>query len=211
MEEGLRDLVRKGYDVIAEEYLTVFGRDERRAEYVDQFISLLPAAPRRVLDVGCGAGSTAQRLVAAQLSVTGIDLSSKQIEIARTTEPRADFMVADMTQLDSLFQPESFDGVCAFYSIIHLERDLHLTVFRQIYGLLKPGGVFVASLGHNDLKYGQTDDWLGAPMFWSHFDSDSTQQLLRQAGFVIESAETHVNIELQVEIAFLWVVARRHV
>ncbi|MCE7858626.1 MAG: class I SAM-dependent methyltransferase [Chloroflexi bacterium CFX2] len=65
----------------------------------------------RVLDLGCGTGTSSVYLAHQGLRVTGLDFSAKAIEMAkaRARQERvdADFRVADVTQLD--FLTESFD------------------------------------------------------------------------------------------------------
>lgn len=57
-------------------------------------------AGRRVLDAGCGEGYLARALAAREAHVTGIDLSSLLIELARARDPggRIDYQVADLSQ-----------------------------------------------------------------------------------------------------------------
>jgi hypothetical protein len=51
-----------------------------------------------------------------------------------------------------------------------------------------------------------TGNWLGVEMCFSHFGAEANEQLLRDAGFVIEHARV---VEQDNEDArFLWVVAR---
>src|SRR5437667_8712170 len=50
----------------------------------------------RVLDVGCGSGLLAQRLIAAGFAVTGIDASPAMIELARACAPDAEFRVVKL-------------------------------------------------------------------------------------------------------------------
>ena len=96
--ESISDLVRRGYDEAADRYLA--GRDlfaSRR--FLDRFIDLVPP-PATVLDVGCGAGVPIDRsLVDAGYDVVGIDISARQIELARERVPEARFEVRDMLEL----------------------------------------------------------------------------------------------------------------
>ena len=50
-------------------------------------------------------------------------------------------------------------------------------------------------------------DWLGTNMFFSHYDGDLTQELILDAGLLVERAE--VLQQDNEETEFLWITARR--
>jgi SAM-dependent methyltransferase len=123
--------------------------------------------------------------------------------LARLHVPNARFIHADMTHVS--IPPGSFDAVAAFYSITHVPRDEHADLLRRIASWLKPGGVFLASLGA-DQSPDWRGNWLGVEMFFSHFGAEVNEQLVRRAGFNIEEAAL---VDQDNEDArFLWVVAR---
>jgi cyclopropane fatty-acyl-phospholipid synthase-like methyltransferase len=118
--------------------------------------------------------------------------------------PDAEFIHADMTAID--FSPRSFDAVAAFYSITHVPREEHASLFRRIADWLKPDGFLIASLG----SAGCADwvgEWLGTEMFFSHYDANTCERLVREAGFDIERAE--IVDQDDEDARFLWVIARR--
>ncbi len=203
MIAGPKSLVASGYDLIAEAYLERYGRSAVRDDRLRRLIALLPENAR-ILDLGCGAGIPLSRELAARsFEVIGVDASARQIELARANVPAAEFLQADMTCVQ--FSPASFDVISAFYSITHVPRDEHAALFRQIAIWLKPGGAFVASLGV-DKPGDWRGDWLGVEMFFSHFSAETNEQLVRNAGLVIEEAKV---VEQDNEDSrFLWIVAR---
>jgi SAM-dependent methyltransferase len=89
--EDQKQLVALGYDKIADDYIDRFGRSSvRTAKLAELIASIAPAAS--ILDLGCGAGiPVARDLVALGFKVTGVDLSSGQIERARRNVPEAEF------------------------------------------------------------------------------------------------------------------------
>jgi SAM-dependent methyltransferase len=118
------------------------------------------------------------------------------------------FLQADMASV--AFRPASFDGVVAFYSLIHVPRVHHAALLARVRRWLRPGGVLVASLGWHDLPVGTDPDWLGGgPMHWSFFDAQTNLRLLRQAGLEVEEARVVSQVEDEVEVSFLWVVAHK--
>jgi SAM-dependent methyltransferase len=204
MIEGPKSLVASGYDLIAEAYLERYGRSAVRDYWLRKLIALL-TENARILDLGCGAGiPVARELAARGFEIIGVDGSARQIELARASVPAAAFLQADMTSVQ--FSPNSFDAICAFYSITHVPRGEHAALFRQIATWLKPGGAFVASLGA-DKPGDWKGDWLGVEMFFSHFGAETNEQLIRNAGLAIEEAKV---VEQDNEDGrFLWIVARR--
>jgi 2-polyprenyl-3-methyl-5-hydroxy-6-metoxy-1,4-benzoquinol methylase len=197
-------LVARGYDAIAERYFQQYGRSQVRDRWLEELVALLPRRAR-VLDLGCGAGiPIARELATRGFGVTGVDSSARQIELARSSVPGAGFIHADMTNVE--FATKSFDAVVAFYAITHVPREEHAILLRRIASWLEPGGIFLASLGAASLP-GSTEAWLGTHMFFSHYDAQANERLVRDAGFSIERAE--VIDEEKDDGRFLWVIARR--
>ena len=60
------------------------------------------------------------RALADGRTVTGVDISARQIELARAAVPGARFIHADMTGLD--LPSDSLDAVVAYYSLTHVPR-----------------------------------------------------------------------------------------
>ena len=200
------ETVARGYDEIADRYLAWSTDSSVRLRWLTALRAALPSAAR-ILDLGCGPGVPVARwLVDAGYDVTGIDGSRAQIERARRNVPEATFRVGDMTTVDT--EPGSFDGVVAMYSITHVPRARHAALFRRIHEWLRPGGVFLASLGAGDSP-DWTGEWLGVEMFFSHFDAETNLRLVTGAGFVIERQEVVAEDEDGDPVSFLWVLAQR--
>src|SRR5919109_1173881 len=117
-----RRIVERGYDRIAEEYPDWASRVrvEERARYTQALLDSLPEGAA-VLDLGCATGELLTKRLAERFAVTGVDISERQIELAKRRVPKATFVRADMTEIR--FPPESFDAVAAFYSLTHLPRE----------------------------------------------------------------------------------------
>lgn len=161
-----------------------------------------------VLDLGCGAGVPATKWLAERFSVVGVDISEKQLELAKENAPNARFIKADMASLD--FEPAAFDAVVAFVSIIHVPREEHAGLFGKIHGWLKSGGYFLATLSVGEWE-GEDADWeaWGAAMWWSHHDADENLKMLREAGFGIISSEAISGKGVGDEETWLWVLAEK--
>ena len=200
-------VVAAGYDVIAERYLEWTGGGQVRNHYLRQFHDLVPVGGH-VLDLGCGAGVPVAKKLAERASVVGVDISATQVALARQKVPEANFINADMMVAE--FPPESFDGISAFFSLTHLPREEHAAMLWRIAAWLRPGGVFVASMGDIGSDDETENNWLGAPMFFSHFDAATNSQLIRLAGLQPFHEEVVEHVEEECVVRFLWVIARKN-
>jgi cyclopropane fatty-acyl-phospholipid synthase-like methyltransferase len=135
-----------------------------------------------VLDLGCGCGVPATAVLAERYLVTGVDLSPVQISRARRLVPTAQFECADMAAVD--FPAQTFAAVVSFYAIIHLPLEEQPPIFRNVRRWLRPGGYLLATLGAGAWT-GTEDNWLGAPMYWSHADRATYVAWLEEVGFEI--------------------------
>jgi cyclopropane fatty-acyl-phospholipid synthase-like methyltransferase len=176
------------------------------ARFVDELSARLPAGAR-VLDLGCGNGAKIARL-ATRFEVVGVDLSERQLSLARANVPEATFVHGDLAELD--FTPGSFEAITALYSLVHVPREDHQALFERIGRWLEPGGLFLTSLSHVGGE-DRTDEWLGVEMFFSGFDADTNRRLVRDAGFELEVDELvwMREPEPEGEVAFLWLLARK--
>lgn len=208
MTNDPKQIVAQGYDNIAERHAewASHTRTEERGRYAALLLETLPAGAQ-VLELGCGVGLPTTQLLAQHFAVTGVDLSARHITLAQRNVPSATFMHADMTELK--LPPASFDAVAAFYSIIHVPRAEQAALYQRVATWLRPGGLFVATLGARAMEAGFEENWLGAPMYWSSFDVDTTKRLVTEAGFQLLSAQEETADEDGVPVTFLWVVAQK--
>jgi len=200
-------IVAEGYDRMAERYLawSDLKPSPTRLRYLALALELIPPGSD-VLDLGCGAGVPMTAALAEGRAVTGVDISSTQLAMARRNVPGATFLQADMTALT--FEPASFDAVVAFYSLTHVPRHEHAELLGRIRGWLRPGGLFLASMGADDEPGDVERDWLGVDMYFSHFGAKANRRLIERAGLVVERSELAVEPEDRHDARFLWVVAR---
>jgi 2-polyprenyl-3-methyl-5-hydroxy-6-metoxy-1,4-benzoquinol methylase len=178
-------IVRRGYDRVSHAYRADDAVDGQYGEWLDLFEKRV-AAGAEVLDLGCGCGVPVARRLSRRCDVTGIDISPVQIERARVLVPQARFICADMSTVQ--FPSQSFDAVVCFYALIHLPLDEQPAILRTIASWLRPGGLFMATVGHLAWT-GLETDWLGVEggdMWWSHADTGTYRRWLTEAGLTIE-------------------------
>lgn len=203
-----KQVVEQGYDLIAERHLewAQGARSAERAYYTSVLLDRLPAGAH-VLDLGCGAGVPTTQELARRFHVTGVDISKHQIALARLNVPAAEFLQGDFTQLS--FPPASFDAAIAFYALIHIPREEQAQVLQDIHAWLRPGGLLVATMSTHSVNRDFGEDFLGARMFWSGFDSETNKQMIENAGLRIIRAQEETAVEFERPVTFLWVIANK--
>jgi 2-polyprenyl-3-methyl-5-hydroxy-6-metoxy-1,4-benzoquinol methylase len=172
------EVVRTGYDRAAESYSA--GRNRFQNErYLDRLLRELPP-PATILDVGCGSGNPIDRFLADHgYSILGIDISSRQIELARRLIPEGHFEVRNM--LDLTPGEYEVDGIVSFYAIFHTPRDRHGELLMTLTSFLRSRGVMLITMGADEYE-GREGDFHGVEMYWSHFTARTNRKLLEAAG-----------------------------
>jgi SAM-dependent methyltransferase len=177
-----KEIVRTGYNAIAARYLAERREDSEDVRLLDELVRRLPP-DSCVLDAGCGAGVPVTRLLSRSHRVVGADFAEAQIRMARLLVPEARFVCQDLVRLG--FAERTFDAVCSYYALIHVPRREHAAVLRNFRRLLKPHGLALLCLGAEDLEADVAEDYLGARMYWSHFDAETNLRLVRGCGLEV--------------------------
>lgn len=181
MDHG--EIVKARYDTVADRYLAHRPRNTADIRLLDRLIESAPK-DATLLDAGCGAGVPVTEILAQRFEVTGVDFSKEQILRAQRLVPRARFLCADLRAVE--FPKDTFDALCSYYAIIHIPRMDHAALLKRLAHFLRPGGVALLCLGAGDLPSDSVPDYLGAPMYWSHFDASTNEQLVKQSGLRVE-------------------------
>ncbi len=141
---------------LAEKYLTgVRGAIPLAAEQIDVMLQLLQALDRpvqRFLDLGCGNGILTAAILEKHPHAHGVllDFAPAMIDAARAAlQDHADqlrFVLADYGQIDWIRHVQEytpFDTIVSGFSIHHQPDERKQSLYRQIFELLRPGGIFV--------------------------------------------------------------------
>jgi cyclopropane fatty-acyl-phospholipid synthase-like methyltransferase len=185
-----KDIIRQGYNKVSHAYYGDNGcpLNNAREDWVKVIIDRLDPGSK-VLELGCGCGMPAAKLLAEKFSVLGIDISDTQIDRARQFVPDAEFIRMDF--LDYEFPSGHYDAIVSFYAIVHVPLDRQLDLLERITVALKPGGLLMLIAGHRAWT-GTEDNWLGvegATMYWSHADRDTYAEWIKKVGLVLEWEE----------------------
>lgn len=182
-----KEMVKVGYNEAAETLEKIFGIDreeeEEEVKVLSDFSSRIPSNSR-VLDAGCGNGAYS-RILSETFEVIGVDISEKQIELAIQNTPKAEFFCQDMTKLT--FPDEYFNGILAYYSIIHVPREEHHELLKDFHRMLQINGNILMTFHSSDDPESYDGDFFGtgAKMFWSGFDETTNLKMVQDIGFKI--------------------------
>ena len=209
MSDDPKQIVEAGYDAVADRYAE-WSQNEITGSpaiaYLEKLLAMLPG-DAAVLELGCGNGEPAARMLAPGRQYTGVDISAEQLRRAQELVPSGSFVKADYTKLD--FPRSSVDAVVALYTFGHVPLDELPGLLSRIASWLRPGGHLLATAGsraHPDGTY----DWLGVPMFFSGFDVDTNLRLLSEADLELLEHEVVCQDEGdEGKPCFLWILARK--
>ena len=182
--------LKETYNLIAEDWHRDHSHDDWWVEGTDIFIKKLPLNAH-VLDVGCGGGTKSKYLIAHGLNVTGIDISDKLLEIVRREVPGGEFREFSMYDLDTM--QETFDGVFAQASLLHIPKKDVGSVVKKMVGRLNPNGVLYIAVKERhenqpEEEVKKEDDYgYEYERFWSYFTMAELEQYFTEAGLKIIS------------------------
>lgn len=132
------------------------GRDS--AFFAERKVQLLKALARRhvgelgrlrVLDVGCGTGTTDRFLVGVAGSLVGVDVSHEMLEIARKEVPGVEYELYDGEKLP--YPDGSFDVVLAICVLHHVPPPRRREFVAELHRATRDGGLVVV-FEHNPLN-----------------------------------------------------------
>ena len=119
-------------------------RDLFGKPYLDMAIEYLrPNA--KILDLGCGMGEPiAKYFINKGYLLTGIDGSQKLINLAKARFSKANFLVADMRNINL---DEKFDCIIAWHSFFHLSGNDQRSMFKVFSKYINFGGILLFTSG----------------------------------------------------------------
>ncbi|MBU1111915.1 MAG: class I SAM-dependent methyltransferase [archaeon] len=162
-----------------------------------RFMGMLPG--NKILDLGCGAGDHAYYFSKQGLDVTCIDLSKKMVELCK--DKGLDARVMDIERLD--FKDDTFDGIWAVTSLLHVPKKKLKKVIKKLHAILKPKGILYVSVKEGEGEK-MLDDKLGkgSERFFSFWKEEELIGQFKDYFKVVEKKITPLNGTNFLEVFF---------
>jgi SAM-dependent methyltransferase len=202
--------LQAGYDPVAEDYAREFCDEMSKKPFDRKMLDWLAEkvnGPGTICDLGCGVGQVAGYLRSRGASICGIDLSMEMIKQARRLNPEIDFQQGNTLALTDV-NKDSFGGIAAFYSIIHIPRPSLVDALQEMKRVLRPGGRLLLTfhIGQEDRHIAE---WWNKPVSldFYFFETEEMKAYLTKAGFELEEVierDPYPEIEVQTRRAYIF-------
>lgn len=171
----------KIYDSVAENYAKQTAT-HAPVKQRSKFVTLVKTG--KILDAGCGPGRDTKYFSDLGFEVTGVDLSKELLKIAEKFVPRATFIQQDLRDLS--FDIESFNGIWACASLLHLKRIEIPKVLSDFKKFLKPKGILYVHVKKGIGEIEKVEPSIpNAKRFFTLFTQSELEKYIRDAGFQI--------------------------
>ena len=136
MRKNYKEATKRLYDRYAKKYEK---NTKNYTKYIENELQLFleNLKGKRILDLGSGPGRDSLYFKSGGFEPLCIDFSEKMVQLCK--EKGLEAKVMDIEKLD--FPENSFDGVWAYTSLIHVSKKNIKRVIKKISGILKPHGI----------------------------------------------------------------------
>ncbi|MGF6849756.1 ubiquinone/menaquinone biosynthesis C-methylase UbiE [Chitinophaga sp. W3I9] len=173
--------------------------DKRAVQYQDKFMDValyhdsfdlfcnsIPKQEAAVLEIACGPGNITKYLLQQRpdIHVLGIDLAPNMLELARSNNLSAEFILMDAR--DILRLNKLFEGIMCGFCLPYLSREEAVKMIGDAARLLAPGGVFYISTMEDDYaRSGIQRSSAGDELYMYYHQADYLVNALKENGFKI--------------------------
>jgi SAM-dependent methyltransferase len=209
MTNNLQD----SYDRVAEDYAREYYDELDKKPFDRKMLDWLAEKVNCsgvICDMGCGPGQIARYLHGRGVKACGIDLSAEMVKQAERLNPAVPFRQGDMLALKDIAD-NSYTGIAAFYSIIHIPRPRVVEALQELKRVLSTAGVLLLTF-HLGQEIIHRDEWWDKQVSvdFIFFEREEMKGYLKRAGFELEEVierDPYAEVEYQSRRAYIF--ARR--
>jgi len=205
--------LQESYDRVAGDYAREYTDELEKKPFDRKMLDWLAEKVNRsgvICDMGCGPGQIARYLHGLGVRACGIDLSAEMVKQAERLNPAIPFQQGDMLALKPVAD-DSYAGIAAFYSIIHIPRPRVVEALRELKRVLSPRGVLLVTF-HLGQEIIHRDEWWDKQVSvdFIFYEREEMKGYLKTAGFELEEVierDPYAGVEYQSRRAYIF--ARR--
>jgi 2-polyprenyl-3-methyl-5-hydroxy-6-metoxy-1,4-benzoquinol methylase len=116
-----------------------------------------PLHGSKILEIGCGTGSSTVALAEQGGEVTAVDILESSLQVAkdrcRVYDLNANFLCANAAELHKIIAGQHFDLIVFFATLEHMTHDERITAMRKTWEMLSPGSLWCVVDTPNRLWY----------------------------------------------------------
>jgi len=182
------------YDNSAQQFADRFMDFETYKNKINYFQHNYLANGKSILDLGCGPGNNAKLFSEADgtYEITGIDLSEKMVDLAKTNVPKGNFTVCDIR--DFRFN-QSFDAVIASFCIVHLTHAEASSFIKNTCEHLKNGGYLYVSFMEGEGSGFESTGFSKNEIFFNYFNRSEIIEFLNHCSMEVTEIFEEMYIE----------------
>jgi len=177
----------------------------------DLFCNIISNENAEILEIGCGPGNITKYLLERRpgFKILGIDVAPNMIELAKTNNPRADFIVMDCRNIAML--DKHYDAILCGFCLPYLSKEESIKLISDATLLLKPQGILYLSTMEDDYnKSGIQTNSHGDQTYMYFHQADYLTQTLEGNGFkIIEITRQDYPTKEETKTTDLLILARK--
>lgn len=210
--KAIRSKTRHAYNLAAKKYHELFHNEMNEKAYdrslLDSFAGRF-AEGSLICDAGCGpSGHIGKYLADKGMKIIGVDISDRCIKLAKDLYPDMQFRREDIMNLN--LNPEVFDGVVSYYSIIHTPKKHVSKIFQEFHRILKPDGyLLVAVKAGSEEGYVHELLEIKTEIYFSFFLEKEIKGYFEKAGFVVDLLERRNPYDSEIKNERIFAIGRK--
>ncbi len=131
--------------------------DRNRFYYIPWICKNIDLKGKRILEIGCGTGSSTVALAEQKANVTGIDLDEDSLKVAKDRMDvyglKAEFICANANDVFDSLRDQKFDIIIFYASLEHMDYNERIDALKKYYSILEKNSFLIVIETPNRLWY----------------------------------------------------------